>query len=388
MGPKLISMAGMSIRRTFWIFTLLIILTAVADRLMFIILPLYLIDLSFSATEIGLIFSLAGIILALFRFLVGKLSDLKGRKIIMSLGLLTDSIATAIFPAVSTITHFSIIKGIKEISYNLTSTMEDALMGDSFPRRIRSRILARLGTIFPLGRALGAITGFLVVTYLSVIHGFYAAAASLFLAFIVFTVFYKEKTLKRITSYRFTTRNISRPLLIVSLIGIANALTFSIAYYPGFFILSRSLGLTEADLFLMFLSAYILSSLFAWRTDAWIKTHGTETVLGLGALCYGLFTMLYALANNVPIFYLTLLGVAVSFYVFRICYKIVLLNSTVTKHRGEQVGFYKMTMSLGTMAGPITGGLLIDTISLQSAFIVAGAFGILGFLLSLWLRRL
>ena len=387
MGPKLISMPGMTIRRAFWIFALLIVLTTVADRILFIILPLYLIGLNFSATEIGLIFSLAGLILILFRFLFGKLSDLRGRKTLMSLGLLADSLATSFYPFISSLAQFSLIRGIKDVAYNTTSTMEDALVGDSFPRRIRLRILARLGTIFPLGRALAAITGFLVVTYLSVIYGFYVAAASLFLAFLVFTIFYKEKRIKRVTSFRFTTKNISKPLVIVSLIGLANTLAFTVAYFPGFFVLANSLGLAEADLFLMFLLTYIVSSLFAWRTEGWIKSHGRVAVLGAGAMGYGLFTMLYALAGSTVVFYLALLGVAISFYVFRICYKTVLLDSTNSKARGEQVGFSRMVTHLGGILGPVTGGLIIDTISLQSTFLVAGSFGLLGFLLALWLRK-
>jgi MFS family permease len=381
-------MPGMTIRRAFWIFALLIILTNVADRILFIILPLYLINLEFSATEIGLIFSMAGIILAGFRFLIGKFSDLKGRKGLMSIGLLADSLATSFYPFISSLTQFSIVRGIKDVAYNVTSTIEDALIGDSFPRRIRTRILTRLGTIFPLSRALAAITGFLVVTFLSVIYGFYVAAASLFMAFLIFTIFYKEKKTKRITEFRFTTRNISKPLMIVSLIGVCNALAFTIAYYPGFFILADNLGLAEANLFLMFLLTYIISSFFAWRTEGWIKRHGKELVLGAGALGYGLFTMLYTQAVNITIFYLVLLGVAISFYVYNIGYKNALLDSTNKQARGEQIGFSKMISQLGGIAGPITGGLLIDTISLQSAFLVAGSFGLLGFLLALWLRKL
>lgn len=381
-------MAETSIRRTFWIFALVIVLTTIADRLLFVILPLYMINLNFSATEIGLIFTMGGLFLALFRFLVGKLSDIKGRKWIMSLSLLTDSIATAFYPAITNLFQFSLIRGIKEVAYNLTSTMEDALIGDSFPRDIRPRILARLGTIFPLGRALAAILGFFLVTYMSVTHGFYAAAISLFLAFLVFTLFYTEKKTERITSYRFSVRNISKPLAIVTLIGLANALSFTIAYLPGVFLLAHSLGLTEADLFLMFLLVYVISSLFAWRTESWIRNHGRETVVGITALGFGLFTMAYAIANTMTIFFLALLGVAISFYVFRIAYKTILLDSTDGKHRGEHIGFNKMVVSLGVIAGPLTGGLLIDTISLQAAFLVAGSFGFVVLFLSLWLKRL
>jgi MFS family permease len=377
----------MSIRRAFWIFALFTVLTTIADRILFIILPLYLIDLSFSATQIGLIFSIAGLFLAFFRFLIGKLSDLKGRKRMMSLALLIDSIATMFYPAVTTITQFSLVRGAKDIAHHMTSTLQDVMLGDSFPRRIRLRMLSRLGTIFPMGRALAAITGFLIVTYLSIAFGFYVAAISLFLAFLIFTIFYREKMPASLKPFKFSTKNISKPLMIISLIGISNSLSFTIAYYPAFFVLSRSLGLVEADLFLMFLLTYIISSFFAWRTENWIRKHGRKTILGLTSLGYGPMTMLYAFSSTIYLFYLALLGVAISFYVFKIAFKTILIDSTNKQHRGEQVGFSKMVTAMGGIAGPVTGGLLIDLVSLQSAFLVAGMFGIIGFLLSIILKR-
>ena len=381
-------MPSMSIRRAFWIFVIFIILFQVADRLMFIILPLYLLDLQFSATEIGLIFSVAGLILALFKFIIGKFSDIRGRKSFMSLGLLADSIATLFYPAVSSLAQFSIIKGVKDVAYNVTNTMEDALAGDAFPRRIRTRILSRLGTALPLGRAIAAITGFLIVTYLTVIHGFYVASASLFLIFLIFTLFYRERKAEKITTFRFTTKNISKPLMIVALISMCNSVTFTMAYYPGFFVLAESLGLAEAQLFLMFILTYIISSFFAWRTETWIGRHGNEKVMGLGILGYGLFTMLYSQASTITLFFISLLGVAISYYVFNICFRIALLDRTSTKHRGEQVSFSKMISQIGYVLGPLAGGLLIDMVSLQAAFLAAGMFSILGFLLAMRLRSL
>jgi MFS family permease len=356
-------MEGMSIRRAFWIFVIFLVLTSIADRVLFIILPLYMLDLSFSATEIGLAFSGAAAVLAVFRLLLGKLSDIKGRKRIMSIGLLADSIATALYPGATTITNFSALKGIKEVSQNLIKTMNDAMIGDAFPRRIRDRMIARLGTVFPLSRAIAAITGFVLVSCFSVITGFYLASLSMFVAFIVFAVFYREEHFQAIRTYRLSLSNISRPLVVISLIGLANSLSFSMAYFPGFFILANSLGLTEANLFLMFLLTYIISSLFAWRTEGWIRKHGRETVLGASCMGFGLMTMAYAIAETTAVFFVALLGVAISFYVFTIAYKTLLLSSTRREHRGEQVGFSKMMTSFGNIAGPLAGGLWLRAAS-------------------------
>ena len=71
----------------------------------------------------------------------------------------------------------------------------------------------------------------------------------------------------------------------------------------------------------------------------------------------------------------------------RYSYKTLLLDSTTESNRGEQVGFSKMVVSLGNIAGPVTGGLMIDFVSLQAAFVAAGLIGVSGVIFSVLLGR-
>ena len=76
-------------------------------------------------------------------------------------------------------------------------------------------------------------------------------------------------------------------------------------------------------------------------------------------------------------FFLILIGVSIGFYIYRIAFKTILMDATTKRARGEQIGFSKTLQGIGDMLGPALGGFLIDYISLSSAFLFAGFFGIL-----------
>jgi len=251
----------MKIKRAFWIFVILTVLDEIDDRILFVILPFFLLAKELSASQIGLVFSIASIILLFSRILIGKLSDIFGRKNIFSLGLLINSISTSLFPFLTKVSEFGIVKGIKEIGETLSDSIHDAIQADVFKKKIRARILAKLGAIVPAGRALSTIIGFLVVTYFSLSFGFYVAALVVFIEFLVFFLFFKEKKVKIKRKFKFSFKGYSREFIIIALIGFLMTLNFTCAYFPAFFILAESLGITSALLFILLFFDYIVSSM-------------------------------------------------------------------------------------------------------------------------------
>ena len=379
----------MKVERAFWIFVVLTILTMISDRVLFVVFPNYLLEKKFSAAQVGLIFSVASFILLVSRTFIGKLSDYFGRKVIMSLGLLFQSLSVSFYPIISKLQEFALVKGFQEVSETLSSSVEDAIKADVFKKKTRARILAKLGTFFPLSRALGAVVGFLITTYFTLVYGFYVSAFALFLSFLVFFVFFKEKKRKiRKKRLRFEIKKYPKAFKIITFIGLLQAINFTAAYFPGFFILARNLGITENLLFLLLLFDYLISSVFTYKSKDWIDKFGREKTVFLGSLLFSLFIFLYPFSSSVIQFFLILIGVSISFYVWRVAFKTVLMDSTIKRMRGEQIGFSKTIQGIGDVIGPAIGGFLIDNVSLASAFFFAGGIGLISVLFAYWLTKI
>ena len=158
------------------------------------------------------------------------------------------------------------------------------------------------------------------------------------------------------------------------------------SYYPAFFQLARNLGITEGILFILLFFDYIISSIFTWKSSKWIDKIGRKKTVVITTLGVSIFSILYAFSSNIIQFFLVMVGISVSFYIYRVAFKTILMDSTITKIRGEQIGFGKTLQGVGDMIGPAIGGFLIDFVSLPSAFIFSGLIGLIAVFLAYKLK--
>jgi DHA1 family multidrug resistance protein-like MFS transporter len=378
----------MSIRRALWIFAAVSLLTSVSDRILFVVFPNFLLDRSFSATDVGLVFSAASGVLLLSRTLVGKLSDRLGRKRLLSGGLLVQSLSMGLFPLASRLGEFVAIRAAHDAGDTMATSVKDAMEGDAFPPKERPRAFARVGAMVPLGRGLATIIGFLVVTYLSLEVGFWVAALFMGMAFLVIALFYREPR-KPSESMRIglTLSRYSRRFKILMAVWFVVSVNYTVSYYPAFFVLARDLGITEGLLFLLLLAGNLVSTVLSYTSDGWMNRYGRGRVMAFSLLGFSVLTLSYAFASSVILFFLMLLGVSVFYYVWRVAFKVVMIDSTDEGLRGEQMGLAKTVQGAGDIIGPLLGGFLIDAVSLGSAFLAAGIVGVAGFFVALLAGR-
>jgi len=368
----------MNVKKAFWMFSLLAILAMISDRITFVILPYYLLGKGIEGLNFGLVFSLAAVLVIILpRIFIGKLSDIFGRKKIYSFGLLIESISTSIYPSLSNIYELGMNKGIKDFSDTVEDSVEDAIMADTFKKKIRANYIAKIGTFIPFGRAIATIIGFIIVTYFSLSFGFYVASLVVFIELIIFIIIFKEPKKKFKKTFKFSIKNYPLRFKIITVIGFLIAINFGMSYYPAFFQLAVKLGISDSLLFILLFFDYIISSIFTWKSKDWIDKIGRTKTVVITTLGLSIFSMLYAFSSTIIQFFLVMVGISVSFYIYRVAFKTILMDSTITKIRGEQIGFGKTLQGLGDVIGPVLGGFLIDYVSLSSAFLFSGLFGII-----------
>jgi MFS family permease len=377
----------MNVKKAFYMFSLLAVLSMISDRIIFVVLPYYLLGKGISGLDFGLVFSLAAaLVIILPRIFIGKLSDIIGRKKIYSIGLLIESISTSFYPFLSSIYELGINKGLKDFSDTVEDSVEDAIIADTFNKKIRANYIAKIGTFIPFGRAIATVIGFIIVTYFSLTLGFYIASLVVFIEFIIFSMIFKEPVKRIKMSFKISIKDYPVRFKIITIIGFLIAINFGMSYYPAFFQLAVQLGISDSLLFVLLFFDYIISSLLTWKSKNWIDRIGRKKTVAITTLGFSIFSVLYAFSSNVIQFFLILVGISASFYVYRVAFKTVLMDSTIKRIRGEQIGFGKTLQGFGDVIGPILGGFLVQFVSIPSAFIFSGLFGLTATLLALKIK--
>lgn len=131
-------------------------------------LPLYLDSVGASKLQIGTVMGSFAIGLLLFRPLLGRLADQRGRKIVLFIGMVVAAITPVGYLFVKSIPLLFVLRTFHGISIAAFSSGFTALVADLAPQEKRSEIISYMTLVNPLGMAIGPILG----AYLQVGFGY------------------------------------------------------------------------------------------------------------------------------------------------------------------------------------------------------------------------
>jgi len=129
-------------------------------------LPLYIEDVGGSKQEIGIVMGGFAIGLLLFRPILGKLADQRGRKLVLLIGITVAAIAPFGYLAFTSIPLLFWLRIFHGISIAAFSTGYTALVADLAPVAIRGEIISYMSLTAPIGLAIGpALGGYLQASF-------------------------------------------------------------------------------------------------------------------------------------------------------------------------------------------------------------------------------
>ncbi|MBD2453324.1 MFS transporter [Nostoc sp. FACHB-87] len=129
-------------------------------------LPLYIQDVGGSKQEIGIVMGGFAIGLLLFRPMLGKLADQRGRKLVLLIGLTVAAIAPFGYLVFTSIPILFFLRVFHGISIAAFTTGFSALVADLAPVAIRGEIIGYMSLTAPVGLAIGpALGGYLQASF-------------------------------------------------------------------------------------------------------------------------------------------------------------------------------------------------------------------------------
>ena len=125
-------------------------------------LPLYIEHIGATKQEIGIVMGSFAIGMLLFRPSMGALADVRGRKIVLLIGMSVAAIAPLGYLFVKSIIPLMLIRSFHGISIAAFATAYIALVSDLAPEHRRGEVVGYMSLVSPLGVGIGpAIGGFL-----------------------------------------------------------------------------------------------------------------------------------------------------------------------------------------------------------------------------------
>lgn len=125
-------------------------------------LPLYIEHIGATKQEIGIVMGSFAIGMLLFRPLMGTLADIRGRKIVLLIGMSVGAIAPLGYLFIKTILPLMVIRAFHGISIAAFATAYIALVSDLAPEQRRGEIVGYMSLVSPLGVGIGPAIGGLV----------------------------------------------------------------------------------------------------------------------------------------------------------------------------------------------------------------------------------
>ena len=335
------------------------------------LLPIYARNLGATGVWVGVIFAGYAISRTVVLPFVGRLSDRRGRKMVISIGLLIFTITSFTYVLADNVAILFIIRLLQGVAAGFVQPIAQAYIGDIAPVGEEGKWMGYFNAAFLVGWGCGPLMGGILNDHFGMDSAFYVMGGLNVLAFLGVTIFLpdvvrkKGETAPRSSFRDMVSSNLSRGLFSFQ-VGDAAHRGIVQTFIPifGSLTLSLSSSLTGIVLSVLVLGAGLiqiftgrLADRFNKRRVVVIGSIGITISMLVIPQAGGFWTMLVFLA-------IAIIGDATA----------VPSASALVIEEGRKYGMglsmamFNMGLGVGMSAGPILAGLAADLWGTESAF--------------------
>ncbi len=373
-----------SIRARIFILELTVFVSMLGVGIIVPFLPLYAREMGASAFVMGAIFSSFSLARGLTMPYVGALSDRRGRKVFIIIGLLGYALLALALIWAASPWELVLNRVLQGVFAAMVLPVSMALVADLTPSGHEGAIFRGFNTNFLLGFAVGPLVGGITYDTLGLNSNFLLMSGlSLLSLFMVLFMVREPKQVKRAKGKGGWAEQFAllkdRPLLSVFLARALSALGMGcfVAFLP---VLTAERGLSNTELgWLLAVNVLVMTGLqkpCGWLADRWSRIGLAAMGLLLSGTCKGLLPLPGDFKGLMALCILE--GVAAGLALPALTALAVSHGRRMGAGMGVTMGSFGMAMSLGVSVGPLGAGLLADWLGIASAFYLAGSATIIG----------
>jgi len=354
------------------------------------LLPLYAQDLGATGIQLGIIFAGYGISNSVLTPIMGRLSDRRGRKLFLCIGLAGYAIISLGYVWVANVSQLTLVRVIQGMAGAMIIPIAMAYIGDLSPKGEEGKWMGYANAAFFSGFGIGPLLGGALAERFGMNASFYSMGGLCLLAFLVALLFLPEIGQRRIGERgHLSLKEMSASPMVrglfsfrlVQAIGRGGIMTF----LPIFAATSIGLGSTLIGILLAvnMLPMMVLLPLAGRLADRFNR----KALVIIGNLMYLITLALIPLAST---FWLQLW----------LCFPRAIAGAismpaatalTVEEGRrfgmGSTMSILMMAMGIGMAAGPPLCGVIADLVDISTVFYFGAGVGLIGTGLFAWFTR-
>ena len=372
------------IKKAFPILSLAIFSSLLGSGIIVPLFPLYVESMGATATSLGIIFAGFSISRALVMPFAGRLSDRRGRKLILGIGLFAYALTSFAYVWADSVASLTIIRALQGISAGMILPIAQAYVGDISPEGEEGKWMGYFNAAFTIGFGVGPLMGGTIAEHFGMNFAFFTMGGLNMLAFLMVTIYLPEISRKKIEAgTKASLKDISDSRIIRGIFGYRVAFAMGRGVFAAFLPIYAGihLGLSPSQVGILLAFNILLMSvlqLYAGRVadkldrKSMVVAGGVINIASLALIPFaGNFLQLLVVCG------LGGVGGAVS----------MPATSALVVEEGRRLGMglvmavFGVAFSIGMAVGPILGGMIVDSLNISAVFYFGALAGLLGAIL-------
>lgn len=349
------------------------------------LLPVYTKTLGATGIQLGIIFAGFSIARAISTPVIGKSSDVYGRKRFICMGLFIYALMSMGYALSKTVLHLGTVRFLQGFAAGMIMPIATAYIGDIAPKGREGTYMGYFYVAFFLGFGIGPLIGGFVSDYFGMKSAFFTMGGFNFIAFVL-----AFSLLPGTENYRQRNRTPISYTTMLKESGIIKGLfvfRFTNALARGIFacflpiFAGIKLGLSGSEIGILISTSFLLNGIFQAPGGRLADRFSRRRLVVLGIIVDIFCLSIIPLTNS--------FGQLLSICIVSSTARAICLPSATAMIAGEgkkygmgsSMGIFNMALSLGMACGPLIGGLVSDSIGVKFTFYFAAGVELVGILL-------
>jgi len=378
------------IRRVFPVLALAIFSSMLGAGIVVPLLPLYAEGMGATGLWLGFIFASFAISRTLVTPFFGRLSDRKGRKLLLVIGLFTYALISFAYILATEVYQLVLVRLVHGVSGAMILPIAQAYIGDLSPEGEEGKWMGYSNAAFFSGFGFGPLMGGMLAAQWGMNLAFITMGVFNLIAFFIAIILLPRSDLRKsATALPFSFMDMRRSSTMVGLFSFRLAIALGRSSFFTFLPLlaAMRLGLPANLIGILIAVHVLLVSMLGIVGGRMADIFNRRVLVGIGSIVIFVYLFLVPLAPGFwPLLALCILGSIGSATATP-----PVMALTVEEGRkygmGSAIAAITMAMSIGMAVGPIVTGAIVDLIDINAAFYFSAGLALIGAVLFMWFTR-